>query len=69
MEDMYRESIFKEKGSKTFSKILYASFLFFGSLEFWFIKNMKIPINSRFLDLYIRFFKAVSFFERFKNFI
>jgi 1,2-diacylglycerol 3-alpha-glucosyltransferase len=69
IEDMYRESLFKEKGSKTFSKILYASFLFFGSLEFWFIKNMKIPINSRFLDLYIRFFKTVSFFERFKEFI
>ena len=69
MEDMYRESLFKEKGSKTFSKILYASFLFFGSLEFWFIKNMKIPINSRLLDLNIRFFKTISFFEVFRDFL
>jgi len=69
MEDMYKKSLFNEKGSKTISKVLYASFLFFGSLEFWFIKNMKIPINSRFLNLNIRFFKVVSFLERFKEYI
>lgn len=68
MEDMYRESLFKEKGSKTVSKILYASFLFLTSLEFWFIKNLKIPINSRLLDLNIRFFKTILFFEIFRDF-
>lgn len=69
IEDIYKESLFKEKGSKTVSKILYASFLFFSSLEFWLIKKMKIPINSRFLDLYIRFFKIASTFDRIKEFI
>jgi 1,2-diacylglycerol 3-alpha-glucosyltransferase len=67
IEEVYKESFDNFRNSKTTSKILYASYLFFSSLESWIIKNMRLTINSRFLELHIRLFKMLFPFERFKS--
>jgi 1,2-diacylglycerol 3-alpha-glucosyltransferase len=69
IEDVYKESFDRKIDSKTIWKMFYATFFLFGSLEFWILKKMKIPINSRLLGLHIRFFKMFSIFERLRSFI
>jgi glycosyltransferase involved in cell wall biosynthesis len=69
MEDIYKESFNKKIDSKTIWKVVYASCLFFSSLEFWLIEKLKIPINSKLIDLHISIFKIVSYFERINELI
>jgi len=68
MEGIYKESLDEKRESNALWKFLYVSYLFFGSLESWIIKNMKISTNSRFLDLHLRFFKIALFFERLRKY-
>jgi len=68
MENVYKEFLDKKIESRTFWKLLYTSYLFFGSIESWIIKNTKMSINSRFLDLHLRFFKRALFFERLRKY-
>ena len=67
MENIYRESSDKKKDSKKIWKILYFSYLFFISIESILIKSMDITVNSRFLDLHMRFFKSALFFEKLRR--
>lgn len=69
MEDIYREALRENKESKIHFKLLYTIFLIFGSIESWFIRNMKISINSRFLNLYLRFFRRIFIFDKLKDII
>jgi len=64
IEDLYKKASGMKKDSKIAWKALYFSYLIFGSLEFLIIKYMRIPVNSRFLNLHLRFFKEAFFFER-----
>jgi len=68
MEYIYEDSLDKKRDSKPLWKLLYTSYLFFGSLESWLIKTMKISVNSRFLDFHLRFFKRALFFERLRKY-
>jgi hypothetical protein len=64
IEDLYKKASGMKKDSKITWKALYFSYLILGSLEFMMIKYMRIPMNSKFLNLHLRFFKRAFFFEK-----
>jgi len=67
IEKLYYEALRNNKPSKVYYKLLYASYLFFSALEFWFIRNLNLTINSRFLDLHLLLFNEAFFFERLRK--
>jgi 1,2-diacylglycerol 3-alpha-glucosyltransferase len=67
IESIYKESIHATGPSKTSSKMMYASFMIFGSICGFIIKRLDIPINSRFLGLFVALFKMSSALEILKK--
>lgn len=69
IEDIYKKALKENEESKIYFKLLYAMHLISSLLEFWFIKNMKISINSRFLNLHLRFFRRTFIFDKLRDII
>jgi 1,2-diacylglycerol 3-alpha-glucosyltransferase len=65
MEEIYKESFYNKKDSKTVFKIIYAYGLLVGSLYSWILKKINLPINSRFIDLHISLIKVASVIEKY----
>jgi hypothetical protein len=64
IEKLYSENL--ESTPDTYgSKIFYGCFLFFNFLLYWFIKNTKISVNSRLINLYLGFMDKVISFSKF----
>lgn len=66
MEKIYRENL-NSKHSTISSKAFYGGFLFFNFLLYWFIKNMRLSINSRLINLYLRFVRTLLSFGIFNK--
>ena len=62
IEKFYKENLNSGR-SKITSKALYSFFLFFNFSMCWFIRNMKLSINSRLINLYLRFIRRLLVLE------
>jgi len=62
IEKLYNENL-KSGYSTIITRFFYSCFLLFNFLIYWFIKNIKLSINSRLINLYLRFVRRLLLFE------
>jgi 1,2-diacylglycerol 3-alpha-glucosyltransferase len=58
IEKIYKEN-FKSTYNTISSKIFYSCFLFLNLFLYWFLKNIRLSINSRLINLYLRFIRIL----------
>ena len=62
IENVYKENL-KQKHGRTSSRIMYSCLLFSSFFFYWFIKNMKLSINSNLMRLFFNFLRSLLIFE------